>query len=231
VATYDGQYQRLYINGSQVAIQKQNTLIKQSNGVLRIGGNSIWGEFFKGYIDEIRIYNRALPPEEVSYNMATAVNVTNPPQFIMGDKTLEPLIDYKPQGIAQAFQVIPQNTSVVTTVQVYLDAGSTATELVAGVYDSNNGHPGTLVAQGKLSTLKYGAWNSVPIPVTPVTNAQPYWIAILGSNGQIGFLNRKRFGTSLMETSASSTLTSLPDTWDSSSTYPHSEMSVFGLGY
>jgi PKD repeat protein len=231
VGTYDGQNQRLYVNGTQVAIKAQSGVILTSTGALRIGGDNIWDEYFNGYIDEVRIYNRALTPEEVNYNMATAVSVSNPAHFVMGDNTLEPWINYKPQGVAQAFQVIPQNTSVVTTVQVYLDAGSTATELVAGVYDSNNGHPGTLVAQGKLSVLQYGAWNSVPIPVTPVTNAQPYWIAILGSNGQIGFLNRKRFGTSVMETSASSTLTSLPDTWNSSSIHPNSTMSVFGLGY
>ena len=231
VATYDGQYQQLYVNGVMVTKTLLNSLIQQSTGLLHIGGNSIWGEYFQGYIDEVRIYNRALTPAEISYNMATAVSVSNPAYFVMGDEALEPWADYKPDGIAQAFQVIPQNTGVVTTVQVYLDAGSTSTELVAGVYDSNNGHPGNLVAQGKLSTLEYGAWNSVSIPVTPVINAQPYWIAILGTNGQIGFLNRKRFGHSVMETSASDTLTSLPDTWSSSLIYPHSDMSVFGLGY
>ena len=31
-----------------------------SSGALRIGGNSVWGEFFEGRIDEVRIYNRAL---------------------------------------------------------------------------------------------------------------------------------------------------------------------------
>ena len=232
VSTYDGQFQRLYVNGKEVDNSKQNGLIQQSTGVLRIGGNSLWGEYFKGYIDEVRIYSRALTPAEIKYNLATAISVSNPVHFIMGDNALEPWVDYKPQGIAQAFQVIPQKTGVVTTLQVYLDAaGTTATELVAGIYDNNNGHPGALVAQGKLSRLKYGAWNSVPIPVTSVTNAQPYWIAILGSNGQIGFLDRKKSGNGLMETSASTTLTSLPGKWRYSSTYPRSAMSVFGLGY
>ncbi len=31
-----------------------------STGALRIGGNTIWGEWFQGDIDEVRIYNRAL---------------------------------------------------------------------------------------------------------------------------------------------------------------------------
>ena len=34
-----------------------------STGALRIGGNSIWGEYFQGRIDEVRVYNRALAVE------------------------------------------------------------------------------------------------------------------------------------------------------------------------
>ena len=231
VGTYDGKYQRLYVNGSQVAQQAQSSSIQQSTGVLRIGGNSLWSEFFNGYIDEVRIYNRALTPAEVSYNMVTAVSVSNPSQFIMGDKTVEPGLAYKPQGVAQAYQAKAEKTGVVTSVQVYLDAGSTATELVAGIYKDSSGHPGALVAQGKLSTLKSGTWNSVSIPVAPVTAAQPYWIAVLGSKGQIGFRNIIGSATGLIETSASTTLTTLPGTWTRSTIQANSAMSVYGLGY
>ncbi|EGW23146.1 LamG domain protein jellyroll fold domain protein [Methylobacter tundripaludum SV96] len=77
VSTYDGQYQRLYVNGTEVAKSAQNGLIQQG-GVLRIGGNSVWGEYFHGYIDEVRIYNRALTATEVAYNLKTAISVSNP---------------------------------------------------------------------------------------------------------------------------------------------------------
>ena len=231
VSTYDGQYQRLYVNGVQVAQRAQNTLIQQSSGVLRIGGNSVWGEYFQGAIDEVRIYNRALTATEVAYNLKTAISVSNPQQFVMGDKTKEPWVDYKPQGVAQAYRTTPQKTSVVTSVQVYLDASSTATELVAGIYKDNYGHPGALVAQGKLSALKSGAWNSVSIPVVNVTAGKPYWIAILGSKGQVGFLDLLGSGTGAMESSASTALTSLPWTWTGTAYKANSDMSVFGNGY
>ena len=231
VSTYDGQYQRLYVNGVQVAQRAQNTLIQQSSGVLRIGGNSVWGEYFQGAIDEVRIYNRALTATEVAYNLKTAISVSNPQQFVMGDKTKEPWVDYKPQGVAQAYRTPPQKTSVVTSVQVYLDASSTATELVAGIYKDNYGHPGALVAQGKLSALKSGAWNSVSIPVVNVTAGKPYWIAILGSKGQVGFLDLLGSGTGAMESSASTALTSLPWTWTGTAYKANSDMSVFGNGY
>ena len=44
-----------------------------STGALRIGGNSVWGEFFQGRLDEIRIYNRALTPAEIQTDMNTPV--------------------------------------------------------------------------------------------------------------------------------------------------------------
>ena len=40
-----------------------------STGVLRMGGNSIWGEFFTGRIDEVRLYNRALSVAEIQADM------------------------------------------------------------------------------------------------------------------------------------------------------------------
>ena len=232
VTTYDGRYQRLFLNGKEVANSKQNGLIQQSTNVLRIGGNSLWPEYFKGYIDEVRIYNRALTPAEVNYNMATAISVSNPPQLIAGTKTLAPWVNYNPQGTAEAFQIVPVKSGVLTSVQVYLDASSTATELVAGFYNDKKGHPGVLVAQGKLSRLKSGAWNSVPIPVTPVTVTQPYWIAILGSKGQIGFRrDQAESGIGLNEKSTSNTLTNMPRLWVTGSLYYDAKMSFYGAGY
>jgi hypothetical protein len=44
-----------------------------SSGLLRIGGNAIWGEFFRGRIDDVRIYNRALSPAEIQIDMGPPV--------------------------------------------------------------------------------------------------------------------------------------------------------------
>jgi PKD repeat protein len=230
-STYDGQYHRLYVNGIEVAKRAQNGPIQQSDGALRIGGNKVWGEYFQGYIDEVRIYNRALTPTEINANKATAVSVSNPTQFVMGDKNVEPWIETRAQGTAEAFQTVPAKSNVVTNVQVYLDAGSTATELVVGIYKNKYGHPGNRIAEGKISNPKAGAWNSVPISAASVTAGRPYWIAILGSKGQIAFRDQVGSSVGLMETSASKTLTSLPYTWSGSSAKAKAAMSVFGKGY
>ena len=47
-----------------------------STGALRIGGNSIWGEFFQGRIDEVRVYNRALSAGELQTDMNTPLPST-----------------------------------------------------------------------------------------------------------------------------------------------------------
>ena len=44
-----------------------------TNYPLSIGGNTPYGEYFSGLIDEVRVYNRALSQAEVQTDMATAI--------------------------------------------------------------------------------------------------------------------------------------------------------------
>jgi hypothetical protein len=71
--TYDGSALRLYVNGVQVASAAFTGSIVTTTGAFRFGGNMIWGEFFQGFIDEVRIYNRALAPAEIQADMNTPV--------------------------------------------------------------------------------------------------------------------------------------------------------------
>ena len=52
--TYDGSQLRLYVNGTQVAQTAASGSIATSTAPLRIGGNAVWGEWFSGWIDEVR---------------------------------------------------------------------------------------------------------------------------------------------------------------------------------
>ena len=47
--------------------------LPNSTGALRIGGNSIWSEWYAGLIDEVRVYNRALTQAEIQTDMQTAI--------------------------------------------------------------------------------------------------------------------------------------------------------------
>ena len=71
--TYDGSVLRLYVDGVLKATKNTVGTVTASTGALRIGGNSVWGEWFNGVLDEIRIYNRALSPTEIANDRATPV--------------------------------------------------------------------------------------------------------------------------------------------------------------
>jgi hypothetical protein len=68
-ATYDGATLRLYVNGTQVSSRAVSGAMRATTGVLRIGGNAIWDEWFTGRIDEVRVYNRALPAADIQADM------------------------------------------------------------------------------------------------------------------------------------------------------------------
>ena len=38
-----------------------------------MGGNSIWGEWFAGLIDEVRVYNRVLSVAEIQQDMQVPI--------------------------------------------------------------------------------------------------------------------------------------------------------------
>jgi hypothetical protein len=76
-ATYDETTLRLYVNGVQVASRPQSGLMLTSNSPLSIGGDSLYGQYWAGLIDEVRIYNRALSTAEISQDMNTPA--MNPP--------------------------------------------------------------------------------------------------------------------------------------------------------
>ena len=77
-ATYDANTLRLWVNGDQAASAPFNQPIAISSGALRIGGNSLFGEFFLGRIDEVRIYDRALSEEELETAIHTPINPSGP---------------------------------------------------------------------------------------------------------------------------------------------------------
>ena len=72
-ATYDGsaaapvRQRRAHVDARRVRALAKTT------SPLRIGGNSIWGEYFRGLIDDVRVYNRALYVGEIGSDLASPV--------------------------------------------------------------------------------------------------------------------------------------------------------------
>ena len=71
--TYDGAMLRLYVNGVLVASTAKTGAIASSANPLQFGGDAIYGQYFAGKIDEVRVYNVALSAAQVQTDMNTPV--------------------------------------------------------------------------------------------------------------------------------------------------------------
>ncbi|MGH9573097.1 MAG: LamG-like jellyroll fold domain-containing protein [Candidatus Acidiferrales bacterium] len=72
--TYDGSTLRLYVNGVQVSSLARAGNILTSTNPLQIGGDNIFGQYFAGMIDEVRVYNLPLNQTQIQADMTTAVS-------------------------------------------------------------------------------------------------------------------------------------------------------------
>jgi hypothetical protein len=72
-ATLSGGGLRLYVNGNLANTSAAPGTLPNTGGPLRIGGNAMWGEYFAGLIDEVRVYNRALSAAEIQTDMNAAI--------------------------------------------------------------------------------------------------------------------------------------------------------------
>ena len=76
--TYNGSALDLYVNGTLVSSLAHTGNIATSTDPLQIGGDSIYGQYFKGMIDNVRIYNTALTQAQIQTDMTTAVTSAAP---------------------------------------------------------------------------------------------------------------------------------------------------------
>jgi RHS repeat-associated protein len=72
-ATYDGSSLSLYVNASLVASETSAGLITHVDDQLSIGGNLVWGEYFEGTIDDVRVYAKPLSQSEIEADMNAPV--------------------------------------------------------------------------------------------------------------------------------------------------------------
>jgi hypothetical protein len=70
-ATWNGKVMRLYVNGRPAGKKRLSKRAAKSAGRLLIGGSR--GGSFKGVIDEVRIYRRALSASQIRHDRATPI--------------------------------------------------------------------------------------------------------------------------------------------------------------
>jgi uncharacterized repeat protein (TIGR01451 family) len=66
---------RLFVNGLQVASASHvGRLVASHSFPVEIGGDSVYGQYFTGLIDEVRVYNVALSASQIEVDMNTPVS-------------------------------------------------------------------------------------------------------------------------------------------------------------
>ncbi|MFI6505900.1 Ig-like domain-containing protein [Nonomuraea typhae] len=96
--TYDGSTARVFVNGAQAGETPFTSALDADDGALTIGGNTVWGEFFSGLIDEVRIYNRALDAIQLQADMNKPIGTVTPNTAGQQQRTDDTALLYPAQG-------------------------------------------------------------------------------------------------------------------------------------
>ena len=161
-STYDGVTWRFYLNGVQVAQQAFTGAIPVSTGALRIGGNNIWGEWFAGQMDEIRVYPRALAPLEVVRDRDTPISGPPPVDSTAPTVSMTAPADTATVGGTVNVTANASDDTAVTGVQFKLDGANLGAEDTSAPYSvawdtrtaTNTGHTLTAVARDAAGNTK-----------------------------------------------------------------------------
>ncbi len=146
--------------------------------------------------------------------------------IIVGTSGIRPSVDQNAAGGAEAFRTPATASGTVDSMSVYVNSTSRATKLYVGLYSDANGHPGMLLTQGSKSAPIAGATNDIPVSGATVTSGTQYWIAIMGTGGQLTF--RDQLGGGKSETYAIPNQTTLPASWQTGITYNDGLLSAYG---
>lgn len=157
-----------------------------------------------------------------------AVATPEPTGVLLGTGALQGGTDSNPAGMAEAFLTTAAVSGSADTLRLWIEGTSTATRVVAGIYSDAGGRPGALLASGTLSSPVAGAWNPITIPAVTVTAGAAYWVALLTPAGSGTLIFRDvASGGGLTVTTSQTSLTTLPTTWTTGSTYANSPASVY----
>ena len=161
--------------------------------------------------------NTDATPATRTFRVATTTTppTTTTPQNLMGSSAIQSAIDGGGSGSGEAFQATATSSGAAVALTIYVDGQNTATTLVAGLYRDVNGHPGTLLNKGTRSAPTAAAWNKVTIPATSLVSGQKYWIAVMGTGGGLKYRDGAGASNCHSESSASTSMTTLPATWTS----------------
>jgi hypothetical protein len=148
---------------------------------------------------------------------------------LLGTTAVQASLDTNVPGRAEAFIFTAASSGAAKSVNLYLDATSTATRVSVGVYMDAWGHPGTLLGSGVATAPRAGAWNAIAT-TTPmqIVAGKRYWIAVLApvGAGTVKFRDVQSGGGYSVVTTQT-TLAAMPTNWAVGNTYANSPVSAY----
>jgi hypothetical protein len=150
-------------------------------------------------------------------------------QVLLGNQSIAPLADSNSPGQAEAFSFVAGSSGTASAINLYLDAQSTASTVVVGLYRDTGGQPDSLLAAGTTSSPRPGAWNSVSVDSASISAGSEYWVTILGLDGVVAFRDSNADSCSSV-TSAQTNLLSLAVSWSGGSNWPTCSISAYVTG-
>ncbi|OGH14905.1 MAG: hypothetical protein A2687_04640 [Candidatus Levybacteria bacterium RIFCSPHIGHO2_01_FULL_38_26] len=152
--TYDGSTVKAYVNGTQINSGALTGNIESGSDILEIGARftdtSTPLNFFKGYIDEVRVYNRALTLSEIQTDMDTPIGGSStPPSFTI----TQPQNNSTVAGTTiDVLYSVSGDQSEMHHVNFQLDSNQEVTDnTVDGVYQFTNVAAGAHALSGYLA--------------------------------------------------------------------------------
>jgi len=146
--------------------------------------------------------------------------------MLLGDQAIESNRDNLIAGQAEAFPFQTGMAGPTGAVHVYIDSRNTASTLLVGLYTNLNGHPGSLLTTGSLSSPLASAWNTAPVASAQLVSGTTYWLAVLGTGGTLRYRDRWH-GPCKAETSAQTNLGALSTLWRTGRVYSTCPISAY----
>ena len=169
----------------------------------------------------------ASKPSAVTAMVSSSGQIGN--TVLLGDQNLANSGDSNASGVVQAFSYTAAASGTTTDIQLYVASGTTTSELFVGLYTDAGGTPASLLASGSIASPTAGAWNDVTVGSATVTAGTTYWIALLGTGGQLSYLDTAG-GSAASYVGSVSNLTSLPQTYAPGTEYDVSPASAYQVG-
>ena len=157
---------------------------------------------------------------------ASLRSVEGSAQALLGDAKVEALHVALAGGKVEAFRVHAHASGRAATLLVFVDARSSAAQLVVGLYRNAHGHPGRLLATGSVERPTAGAWNAARLVRAPrLVAGRSYWLTLLGEGGALRYRARLG-GRCLGARSLKAHLSALPDAWSAGRMVRHAHCPI-----